>query len=138
MTGFLADSSVGMAWAIPSQSSADTDGLLNEIAAGRSLVVPSLWFLEIANALIVLVRRGRIQSADCSRARQILDRLRPIVDDEGPRLASTTVSALAETHKLTVYDAVYLEAASRRGLPLATRDAALNKAAQRAGVSVVF
>jgi predicted nucleic acid-binding protein len=61
-----------------------------------------------------------------------------IVDDEGPRLALQETSRLAKAHSLSVYDAVYLELALRRGLPLATRDSALNKAARRSGVQTLL
>jgi predicted nucleic acid-binding protein len=64
--------------------------------------------------------------------------LESIVDEEGPRLALEKISALAKEQSLSVYDAVYLELALRRGLPIATRDTALNKAAKRAGVRTLL
>jgi predicted nucleic acid-binding protein len=42
---------------------------------------------------------------------------------------------LARTHQLTVYDAVYLELAVRRQLPLLTFDGQLAAAAKRLGVA---
>ncbi|MGA3024296.1 MAG: type II toxin-antitoxin system VapC family toxin [Bryobacteraceae bacterium] len=41
---------------------------------------------------------------------------------------------LAERHSLTVYDAAYLDLALREGLPLASLDNALCKAALNSGV----
>jgi predicted nucleic acid-binding protein len=65
MTGpFVADSSVAIAWVIPSQSHDGTDNLLEEIAQGAQVVVPVLWFFEVANSLLVLTRRGRLFVAD--------------------------------------------------------------------------
>ncbi len=58
--GFVADSSVGVAWAVFSQSSEATAHLLNDVASGTPLVVPVLWMFEIANSLLVLNRRRRI------------------------------------------------------------------------------
>jgi predicted nucleic acid-binding protein len=43
--------------------------------------------------------------------------------------------ALGQRHGLTVYDALYLEAAMRRGLVLATYDKALLRAASAEGVA---
>jgi predicted nucleic acid-binding protein len=60
------------------------------------------------------------------------------VDDEGPRGALGRVSDLAEKHALSVYDAAYLELATRRGLPLASCDADLNRAAKRCGVMMLL
>lgn len=49
--GFAADSSVGVGWAVPSQSSQITGHLLHDVASGRPFVVPVLWMLEVANSL---------------------------------------------------------------------------------------
>jgi len=48
------------------------------------------------------------------------------------------VIGLAERFELTVYDATYLELAIRRGMPLASRDSALNNAARRSGVETLL
>ena len=128
--GFIADSSVGVAWAVPSQASDATDGLLDEVAAGTPVVVPTLWPFEVANSLLVLLRRKKILAPERDRALGALARLPLVVDDEGPRLALGSISELAAEHELSVYDAAYLELAVRRKLPLASRDEALCKAAQ--------
>jgi predicted nucleic acid-binding protein len=72
---FVADSSVAIAWAVPSQSNEDTDRLLDEISQGARAVVPVLWFFEVANSLIVLARRGRLTREDCALARHELGML---------------------------------------------------------------
>lgn len=135
---FVADSSVGVAWAVLSQSDEAIEDLLNDVASGTPFVVPVLWMFEVANALLVLRRRRRIESEQYARARRALSRLTPTVDDEGPRGALGRVSDLAEKHALSVYDAAYLELATRRGLPLASRDADLNRAAKRCGVMMLL
>ena len=137
-SGFVADSSIGVAWAVASQSSELTRNLLDEVSSGRPWVIPVLWMFEVANSLLVLVRRRRISPEDYARARHHLVDLRPLLDDEGPRLALGAILELAGTHALSFYDAAYLELASRRGLPLASRDSALNKAAKRAGVRTLL
>ena len=135
---FVADASVGVAWAVSSQSSAATDALLRDVALGRTFVVPGLWMFEVANSLIVLVRRRRINAGDCGLARRSIVRLRPIVDDDGPSLALGTVWDTAERYNLTVYDATYLELALRTSLPLVSRDGALNHAARLAGAKTLL
>jgi predicted nucleic acid-binding protein len=128
--GFIADSSVGVAWAVHSQASAATDELLEEVAVGTPLVVPALWLFEVANPLLVLVRRRRILPQEQTRALNALTRLALVVDDEGSRLAFGRTSRLAAEHGLSVYDAAYLELALRRRLALASRDDALRNAAK--------
>lgn len=136
--GFIADSSVGVAWAVHSQASQAADQLLDRVAAGAPLIVPVLWSFEVANSLVVLVRRKKILAEDHQRALGALSRLPLVVDDEGPRLAFGRISALAAEHGLSVYDAVYLELAIRRKLPLASRDSALCKAAQGCRVKLLM
>ena len=136
--GFIADSSVGVSWAVHSQASDATDELLDRVAAGTPLVVPTLWPFEVANSLLVLLRRKRIMAEDRDRALGALARLPLVVDDEGPRLALGRISALATEHGLSVYDAAYLELAVRRKLPLASRDEALCKAAQSCRVKLLL
>ena len=136
--GFVADSSVGVAWAVHSQASEATDQLLEKVAAGTPLVVPSLWPFEVANSLLVLLRRKKIVAEDRDRALGALRRLPLVVDDEGIRLALGKISELAAEHGLSVYDATYLELALRRKLPLASRDDALCKAAQGCRVKLLL
>lgn len=136
--GFIADSSVGVAWAVHSQASAATDQLLDGVAAGTPLVVPTLWPFEVANSLLVLLRRKRLLAAERDRAVAALAHLPLLVDDDGPRLALGRISGLAAEHGLSVCDAAYLELAVRRKLPLASRDEALRKAAQRCHVKLLL
>jgi predicted nucleic acid-binding protein len=137
-SAFVADSSVAVAWAVASQSSEATRHLLDEVALGTPLVVPVLWMFEVANSLLALARRKRIEPQEHARARGALGQLNPTIDGEGPRLALGKIAELAEKHALSVYDATYLELAIRRGLPLASRDAALNKAAKLSGVRTLL
>ena len=58
-------------------------------------------------------------------------------DTETGRNASTVTMALGRKHKLTSYDAAYLELAMRRGVALATLDRRLRKAAVKEGVPVL-
>ena len=136
--GFIADSSVGVAWTVPSQASSATDTLLDAVAVGTPLVVPMLWPLEVANALLVLLRRKRILAPERDRALAALARLPLLMDEEGPRLVLGRISALAGEHGLSVYDATYLELAVRRRLPLASRDQAICKAAQNCRVKLLL
>ncbi len=134
-SGFVADASVAMAWVVESQSSQATENLLAAAETGAPVHVPVLWTFEVANALLILKRRRRIDQQGYDQARLDLRGLRPLIDEESPRLALSSISELAEKYGLSAYDAVYLELAQRKTIPLASRDAALNKAAEAAGVS---
>jgi predicted nucleic acid-binding protein len=136
--GFVADASVATAWLVESQSTNATDRLLFEVETGLRIHVPALWVLEVANALLMLKRRRRIDAQGYDQARSDLRNLHPLVDDEGPHRILGAICDLAERCELSVYDAAYLELALRKGLPLASRDSALNKAAKTTGVRALL
>ena len=86
--------------------------------------------LEVANALTVGERNRRITPTRTSEFIALIATLPIIVDEQTPRLALTTVLDLARSERLSAYDASYLELTMRRGLPLATKDDDLAKAAR--------
>ena len=135
--GWVIDSSVGFAWIHPAQATPKTDSLLNEVANGVKIIVPGLWFLEMANGLLILQRRGRLAAAQRRIALETLAALPLTPDEPSTQTAFAATSELAEKHGLTVYDATYLELAIRRKLPLATRDEPLLAAARRCGLRVL-
>ncbi len=130
---FVLDASVAACWAFD-----DEDHPVAGLALARvrtdAAVVPGIWWFEVRNTLIVNERRGRITEADTAAFLRELTRLGVMVD-RTPEEA--TVLALARTHRLTVYDASYLELAQREALPLATLDQPLRAAALAAGTSLV-
>jgi predicted nucleic acid-binding protein len=133
---FVADASVAIAWVHPAQATAETDALLDGLAAGDSLVVPALWPLEVANALTILRRRRKLTMNEFRTAVEIIRELPATVDHEAASIALTRLLDIASEHGLTVYDATYLELARRRQLPLASNDVQMRRAAIRAGVAL--
>lgn len=130
------DASVTLSWLIRDEHTLADDQLFERVAySGAS--VPSLWRLEVANALQIAVRRNRIDVSSRDLALESLGKFRIEVDTETDDRAWTTTLQLADRHKLTVYDAAYLELALRRDLPIATRDQQLARAAKDSGVSVL-
>jgi predicted nucleic acid-binding protein len=91
---------------------------------------------EIANVLQVNVRRGRHDGDFRDGALASLALLPVKVDAEADRQAWSALS-LAERHGLSVYEAVCLEIASRRKIPLAPLDRGLRVAATRAGIQLL-
>jgi predicted nucleic acid-binding protein len=134
MEAFVADASVAIGWVHPGQATARPAETLNAIDDGVPVEVPAIWALEVANALTVLVRRRKLTEAERQIGLGWLRGLPVRVDHEAASLAFSRLSELATAHKLSVYDAVYLELAQRRTLVLACQDGPLRKAASRAGV----
>jgi predicted nucleic acid-binding protein len=133
---FVVDASVAIGWVHPAQATADTDAMLDAVVDGATLEVPALWLLEVANVLIVLVRRGKLTEDERQLALGWLRGLPLRIDHEVASLAFARLSELASAHDVSVYDAVYLELAHRRKLPLASKDGPLRKAARQAGVDL--
>ena len=132
---FVLDCSVTMAWIFPDEAT-DATNRLREALVDAPAFVPALWPVETANALLVATRRGRIAHDEWPGIRAHLDAL-PIEVD--PVSASRTWGAaldLASAHAISVYDAMYLELATRMRMPLATLDRALRAAGKSAGVEV--
>jgi predicted nucleic acid-binding protein len=127
---FVVDASVAASWAFQDEGHPMATTALLRLNVEEAQV-PSLWWFEVRNTLLVNERRGRITEADATAFLQDLRRL-TILFDRDPD--ETAVLALARRHRLTVYDASYLELALRLGLPLASLDRALREAATACGV----
>ncbi len=130
------DASVALAWCFEDEKSEYADRVLDTLARDRA-AVPAVWPLEVANALYVGERRGRTDAPAIVRQTALLTALPISVESIDLERALGSVLNLARQHGLSCYDASYLELAMREGLPLATADELLAKAAQSAGVRLV-
>ncbi len=129
----ILDSSATLAFLLPDEVTPATYNLL-EYIFNHGAIAPTFWRIEVANALTIAVRRGRITTAQRAEAFADLSKLGIHLEDE--HQAWTSAIHLADHYRLTIYDAIYLETALRRQQPLATLDRALIAAAQSEGVSL--
>jgi predicted nucleic acid-binding protein len=127
------DNSIAIAWCFADEKDAYADGIAAGFP-GLEAWVPSLWPLEVANALLMGERRGRSTQADTATWTAFLTSLPISVDDETNARAWNDTLNLARSQNLSAYDAAYLELAMRKGLPLATLDQKLKVAATAVGV----
>ena len=127
--GFIIDNSIVMAWCFRDEISPYADTVLGnlEFATGY---VPSIWPLEVCNVLLVAERRKRISEAGITRFITLLDQLPIVVEQESPERMFKEILALAREHRLSSYDASYLDLAMRKGLSIATLDKNLIAAAK--------
>ena len=130
------DVSLSCAWCFADEASEPAWAILDRLQAGRAHV-PALWLWETANVLVQAERRGRISPAAIRTYLGLLEGLPISIDQPSTASAWHDSLALARSHRLTSYDAAYLELALRRGLPLATRDKALQASALLEGVPLM-
>ena len=133
---FVVDCSIAMAWLFHDEATPKTEALLNRLTTETALV-PAWWLIEVTNVLAMAERKGRILSSQSDAFIADLSKLGIERDDEAPNRAFTHLLALCRTHRLTSYDAIYLDLAIRRSLPLATLDDDLRKTARKLGVSLL-
>jgi predicted nucleic acid-binding protein len=130
------DASLTVAWYFEGEGTAATDAVLDQVSICGAMA-PGVWPLEVANALLMAVRRKRIDGVYRDAALAELALLPIGIDSETGTYAWSTTLRLAERFALTLYDASYLELAQRRSLPLATLDAPLRKAAEALHIRVL-
>ncbi len=133
---FVLDTSVTMTWCFVDEATPYGDRVLEGLRADAALT-PAIWPLEVANALRVGERRGRLQPGRIPPFLELIGGLPIAVDAGGIDMALGQVLDLARKLDLSSYDASYLELALREGIPLATQDARLRSAARRVGVPLV-
>ena len=130
------DSSVTLAWVYSAETTEEISSVFGRVVESEAWV-PALWRLEVANVLEMGVRKGRSDATFRDAALADLALLPITVDRETDRQAWGATANLARRHRLTLYDAAYLELARRRSLPLATLDNELRAAALAEDVALL-
>jgi predicted nucleic acid-binding protein len=135
MSDLVVDASIALAWGLPDESSPYAVSALAAIEEGI-VHVPDLWAYEVANGLVIAVRRQRLTQADMETFTVAISRMRLCVW----RLDAMTVirdgAVSAIRLGLTAYDGAYVDLALQTGAPLATLDERMRKAAVAAGATV--
>lgn len=133
---FVLDNSVALAWCFSDEQTEAIMALLDRVTeTGAS--APMIWPLEALNGLLLAERRRRLDTASRDRLADFLRDLPVMIDTETESQAWTATARLADRFRLSIYDAAYLELASRRKLPLASLDQALRAAAVASRIDVL-
>lgn len=134
---FILDSSMTLSWSFPDESSPETDAVLEHFNDGATALIPHLWAWEVGNVLILAVRNKRITETQRAEKISLLQSLRLELDPVAHHEAMATSAALAREHRLTLYDATYLEMTIRLNLPLGTLDSELRSACKKLGLPLL-
>lgn len=131
---FVLDASVAVSWCFHDEQDSTADAALELFRAGADPVSPLHWWFEIRNVIMLGVRRNRVTQDETTafflRLKETPIELAVLPDDEA-------VFALAKRHRLSFYDAAYLELAIRERIAIATLDQALSRAAIAEGVPLI-
>lgn len=133
---FVLDASLTFAWCFKDEETPASKQLLYRMSH-ESAVVPTLWYFEVANGLLVGERKGRITRQGAIEFMALLNGFDIELDEQGAERAFAYVFGAAHANSLTAYDAVYYDLAVRRRLPLASRDDDLRDAVVAAGLPVL-
>jgi predicted nucleic acid-binding protein len=132
------DASVTMSWLLGDARPSDRTyaaAVLTDMRNPKAHAeVPVTWSLEIANVLARAEAGAIVTEAQSEAFLEMLSNLPIRADAETFAHAMTDTLHLARRYRLSAYDASYLELALRTGLPIATLDVDLAKAARKAGV----
>lgn len=127
------DASATLAWAFEEENRPSAERLLARLT-NEAALAPAIWPLEVTNGLLAAERRNRITQSEVGRFLGLLTALQVNIDRETAARAAGDILNLARLHRLSTYDAAYLELAMRTGSALATFDYDLEAAARAAGV----
>lgn len=137
MTRLVLDASVALAWLVDKPGSPYAIRVQNSFDAGARGLVPALWYLEMANGLVVATRRKDLTPEDADQGLEFIEQMLVYaIEPDADPVSVRNVFVTARTHQLSAYDAAYLDLARREGLPLATLDQRLRAAAKTARVEL--
>jgi predicted nucleic acid-binding protein len=129
---YVLDASIAGAWLFEDERSAFTEQLFDRLEREQA-AVPRVWWFEVRNFAVMNERRKRVTPTQTELFLLKMENLSIVRDDF---VVSDDLLRLAREHRLTVYDAAYLELAKRLDVELATLDQRLVNAARAEGVRV--
>jgi predicted nucleic acid-binding protein len=136
VSDLVLDASLALQWFLDDEANRKYSlEILASLSEKRALV-PVLWFYEVGNGLLMAYRRKRIP---LDQIDGFIARLKSLPIEAAQETSSNILElpALARSQNLTNYDAAYLNLARKSGLPLATNDSDLRKAALSVNVPLV-
>lgn len=128
----IIDTSTALSWYFEDETNPYSEAMLG-LVIDHGALVPFHWKAEVANGLLMGIRRKRISPDYRDRVIAELDSLGLDHDFAGHQHVWSAAGAIALEHGLTIYDAIYIELAKRRGYLLATLDKKLGQAAKDLG-----
>src|SRR3984957_19902455 len=119
---FVLDASVAVAWCFEDEATKFTESVLDLLSSGAEALVPAIWPVEVANALLIAERRKRILLAQVTALLQRIAALPiAVLAFDAPR-PFAHIPPVARQQSLPGYDPASPAPALRQALPRATLD----------------
>jgi predicted nucleic acid-binding protein len=123
-----------LSWCFPDEQTDLSIQILDRLRTGDDALVPAFWSVEVLNTLLIGERRGRITPEQTQAFLGELRKLGPALDCASMEEVLGSVQNISRDHRLSPYDALYVELALRKRCPLATLDQPQKTAARALGV----
>jgi len=133
---YVFDASFAGALIIPDEKNPSVDKIRANIGEDEEILVPQLFWYEIANIFKNIIRRKRYTFDEALNFFSPLTAIRLTCDFETGPGYSEKLLRLCNDYNLSSYDASYLELAERKRAVLCTLDENLKTAAKKRGVTV--
>jgi len=134
---FVVDASIVLAWCFPDEHSQAAQVVVERFKRGDTAIAPAFWPHEILNALLSAERRKRISTSLTQVFLRDVAALPVALEAINSDTVFDRTQLISRKHGLTAYDAAYLNLALEGGLPLATLDDDLIRAANQEKVVLV-
>jgi predicted nucleic acid-binding protein len=131
---FVLDASVAASWCFDDENERVAALAFDLLEAGSIAIAPLQFWFEVRNVILVGLRRNRLTPDGMVSALARIDNATVAFD---PLPESAQIVMLARRHRLSFYDAAYLELAQREKVALATLDQALARAASAEAVPLI-
>ncbi len=128
---YVVDCSVAFMWVVAEPLSPKAERLREDFRQGdHELLAPDLFPTEVANALVVAERKGRIAPGESILLFADVATTMPTIHATFPGVVGRT-QAIAQGSVVSVYDALYVALAEREQCELVTADDKLVKNLQK-------
>ncbi|MDR2730861.1 MAG: type II toxin-antitoxin system VapC family toxin [Treponema sp.] len=134
---YVYDSSFVGSLIITDEKNTRVNKLHASIGEDDDILVPQMFWYEITNIFMDLIRRKRYTYDDVYQFFSPLAALRLVCDNESGINYASKLLRLCDEYNISSYDAAYLELAERKKAVLCTMDENLKIAAKKYGVSVI-
>lgn len=137
---FVMDASFAISWVFRDEANQLSDEAWGKLVKQSATAhVPGIWAMEIVNVTLRGPREGKTRPSDSDVAAffSVLRKMPLRFHFQGLELYLDQAAPVMKKYGLTSYDASYLLLAKKLGLPLASNDKRMRKAAKAEGIEVV-